>query len=63
MDTSDKQRTTSPQFRILEKLSNKVNPKKNIYRHTWNLESDKNLGAGGWGLKKGMKGIEENLRE
>ena len=26
---------------ILEKLSNKVNPEKNIYRLTWNFEADK----------------------
>ena len=25
---------------ILENLSNKVNPKKNIYRSTWKLEAD-----------------------
>ena len=36
---------------ILEKLSNKVNPKKNIYRSFWKLETDKMAGQklGGWG--------------
>ena len=39
---------------ILEKLSNKVNPKKNIYRTTRKLEADKitrrKLGAWGKGI-------------
>ena len=54
---------------ILEKLSNKVNPKRNIYRPTWKLETDKirNMGTEnrrmwrrGRGRKKGR--VEENLR-
>ena len=41
---------------ILEKLSNDVNPKKNIYRSSWKLEADKitrqKLGAWGRGRKR-----------
>ena len=47
---------------IPEKLSKKVNPKKNIYRPTWKLETDKNLGA--WGQEVEGRGegvVEENL--
>ena len=55
----------------LEKLSNKVNPKKNIHRSTWKVEIDKitcqNWEQGGRGVEKGEgedKGMgEENLRE
>ena len=49
---------------ILEKISNKMNPKKNIYTSTWKLKTDKNLGEWGQGVKgRGKEGVEENLRE
>ena len=32
---------------ILEKISNKVNPKKNMYRPSWKLETDKIKEHGG----------------
>ena len=41
---------------ILEKLSNKVNLPKNIYRPSWKLETEKNLGAWEKGKKEGEKG-------
>ena len=41
VDSSHKQRMLRRLFVILEKLSNKVNPKKNIYRSSWKLEADK----------------------
>ena len=47
---------------ILEKLSNKVNPKKNIYRSSWKLEADKIAGQklGAWesGVVEG-RGVKE----
>ena len=50
-------------FRNLGKVSNNVNPKKNIYRSTWKLESDKNLGAGGQGIAGSEEVVEENVRK
>ena len=40
---------------ILEKLNNKVNPKKYMYRPYWKLETDKNLGT--W--EQGVEGRGE----
>ena len=41
---------------ILQKLSNKVNPKKNIHRSSWKYVADKiasqQMGAWGWGMGK-----------
>ena len=58
VESSHKQRTLSLQFMILEKLSNKVNPKKNIYRFSWKLEADKiaRQKLGEWGWECGGKG-------
>ena len=52
---------------ILEKLSNKVNPKRNIYRSPWEaFEKIGSMGVSGEGRMKGQeeKGSgKENLRD
>ena len=55
---------------ILEKLSNKVSHKKNIYRSTWKVETDKigSMGVGGRRECRRERGgekreEEKNLRE
>ena len=54
---------------ILEKPSNEMNPKYNMYRPTWKLETDM-IGSMGVGRREGKRGrgrekgrVEENLRE
>ena len=49
---------------ILEKLSNKMNPKKNIYRPSWKLENGENLGTWEQRVEGSRQGeVEEKLRE
>ena len=51
---------------ILEKLSNKVNPKKNIYRPTWKLETERSpdkIGSMGAGCIEGREEGEEEGRK
>ena len=48
---------------ILEKLNNKMNPKKTIYRSSWKLEADKIAGqkleAWGWEVRRREEGERE----